>query len=236
MNEIKVSINQIKCKFYTPDDETKIKEIVMICNGVTTKGYSRTVKQIVNKLLEKDYMVIFFDFIQTIKCKKVYKDKLYLYKFEEKIELIYTFFKDKYPNYAINIFSSGFGGYVTLSSISEYNSNFNKIVLNTPAINMREILKKKLAKESLIDFYRINPRKLDFNEMEYLTDFYNEIIEKDLFKINNKFNNVFVIHDNRDKVVCLKDNITFINKCDNSRLIGNINSDDELINMIIENF
>ena len=101
---------------------------------------------------------------------------------------------------------------------------------------MREILKKKLAKESLIDFYRINPRKLDFNEMEYLTDFYNEIIEKDLFKINNKFKNIFVIHDNRDKVVCLKDNITFINKCHNSRLIGNINSDDELINMIIENF
>lgn len=236
MKEIEVSINQIKCKFYIPDDETKINEIVVICSGVTTKYYSRTVNEIINRLVQKNYMVVFFDFIQTSRCKRIYKDKLCLYRFEEKLELIYAFLKDKYPNYIINIFSSGFGGYVTLSCINEYNLEFNKIVLNTPAINMREVLKKKLAKENLIDFYKINPKRLDVNKMEQLTDFYNEIIEKDLFKMNNTFKNIFVIHDNRDKVVCFEDNVRFITKCDNSRLIGNINLDNELINKVIENF
>ena len=236
MEEIEVSINQIKCKFYIPHDETKINEIVIICSGVTTRFYNKIINVIINKLVEKNYMVVFFDFIQTSRCKRIYKDKLCLYRFEEKFELIYSFLKDKYPRYTLNVFSTGFGGYVTLSSINEYNLNFNKIVLNTPAINMRGIFKKKLAKDSLIDFYKINPKRLDVNKMEQITDFYNEIIENDLLKMNNTFSNIFVIHDNRDKVVCLEDNVKFINKCKNSRLVGSINSDDELINKVVENF
>ena len=101
---------------------------------------------------------------------------------------------------------------------------------------MRGIFKKKLAKYSLIDFYKINPKRLDENKMEQVTDFYNEIIEKDLLKINNTFKNIFVIHDRRDNIVCLDDSIKFINKCKNSKLVTNIKSNDELISNVIKIF
>lgn len=233
MKNIQVSINQIKCKFYIPQDETKITEIVIICNGVTTKWYEKTINEVIRKLVERKYLVVFFDYIHTSKCKLIYKEKLCLYKFEEKLELVYSFLKDKYPKYNINIFSSGFGAYVTLNCINDYNLKFNKIIFNTPAINMRGIFKKKLAKECLIDFYKINPKRLDENKMEQVTDFYNEIIEKDLLKINNTFKNIFVIHDRRDNIVCLDDSIKFINKCKNSKLVTNIKSNDELISNVI---
>ena len=233
MKNIQVSINQVKCKFYIPQEETKITEIVIICNGVTTNTYRKTINNIINKLVQKNYLVVFFDYIHTSKCKLIYKERLCLYKFEEKLELIYSFLKEKYPKYKFNIFLSSFSAFVTLNSIRDYNLKFNKIILNTPAINMRGIFKKKLAKYSLIDFYKINPKRLDENKMEQVTDFYNEIIEKDLLKINNTFKNIFVIHDRRDNIVCLDDSIKFINKCKNSKLVTNIKSNDELISNVI---
>lgn len=236
MKGIQVSLNQIKYKFYIPEDEMKINDIVIICNGVTTKYYEKTIIEVINNLVERNYLVVFFDYINTSKCKLIYKEKLCMYKFEEKLELIYSFLKDKYAKYNLNIFSSGFGAYVTLNSINDYNLQFDKIVFNTPAINMREIFKKKLAKECLIDFYRINPKKLDTDKMEQITDFYNELIEKDLFKNNKSFSNLYIIHDNRYNVVSLDENLTFINKCKNSKLVANINSYNELINNIIDIF
>lgn len=234
MKYVPVSINKVKYKFYIPNTKSKIDKLIIICNGITTKWYERKIDAIIGKFFKKGYIVVVFDFIQTCKCRFIYKDRLCLYNFMKKLELISTFINEKYPNYEISMFSSGFGAYVALNSINEYNLKFSKIILNTPAINMREIFKIKLAKYNLIDLYKINPKRLNNEKMDQVKEFYNEIIEKDLLKLNNTFSNVYIIHDVREKVIVREDNMKFINNNNGCKFEKIINSDEEFFRSIIK--
>ena len=152
---IDILINQMKYKLYKSSNKNNVDNIVIICNGITTKCYYKKIYSIIEKLVGNNFVVIWFDYIKSSKLSRFkysLKDKLILYKFEEKLEIIYSFIKEKYKNCKISIFSSGLGAYITLNSIIDYNLKFNKIVFNTPAINIRDIFKKKLATKDLIDF------------------------------------------------------------------------------------
>lgn len=220
MDEYDVCINKVKYKVYTPKDKEKITDIVIICLGVITKKYKEKVSKTINELLLNNYAVICFNFIQTSKYCHCYKEKLCLYKFEEKLSLIYFFIKEKYPKYKIDILSAGFGAYITLTSILDLNLVFDKVILDTPAINMRELFKRKLAKNDLVDFYKINTKKFNKEKMEQIIDFYNELIRKDLFKRNRYISNIVILHEKENKTIPIEDSIFYIDKmCKNSKLI-----------------
>ncbi len=233
---IDILINQMKYKLYKSSNKNNVDNIVIICNGITTKCYYKKIYSIIEKLVGNNFVVIWFDYIKSSKLSRFkysLKDKLILYKFEEKLEIIYSFIKEKYKNCKISIFSSGLGAYITLNSIIDYNLKFNKIVFNTPAINIRDIFKKKLATKDLIDFYKINPKKLNDEKWINITDFYNEIIKKDLFKFKDIKYNIDIIYDKTDKVISLDDIIYFTKNNSNCKLISSINTDEELINSVI---
>ena len=220
MEEYEISINKVKYKFYIPNNKEKISDVVIICLGVTTKKYKEKLNSIVNDLLVNNYVVVCFNFIKTSKYRHFYKEKLCLYKFEEKLSLIYFFVKERHPKYNINVLSAGFGAYVTLTSILDLNLSFNKIILSIPAINMREIFKIKLAKNDLVDFYKISTKGFNNEQMEEMIDFYNELTRKDLFKRERYISNLVIFHDNENNIIPIEDSIFYINKmCKNSKLI-----------------
>lgn len=220
MEEYEISINKVKYKFYIPNNKEKISDVVIICLGVTTKKYKKKLNNIVNELLLNNYVVVCFNFIKTSKYRHFYKEKLCLYKFEEKLSLIYFFIKERHPKYNINLLSTGFGAYVTLTSILDLNLSFNKVILSTPAINMREIFKIKLAKNDLVDFYKISTKGFNNEQMEEMIDFYNELTRKDLFKRERYISNLVIFHDNENNIIPIEDSIFYINKmCKNSKLI-----------------
>lgn len=219
MEEIEIDINKVKYKICIPYDKENIKDVVIVCLGITTKEYRDKIKNIIKKLTQDNHVVVCFDFIQTSRYRHLYKEKLCLYEFEEKLNLIYYFIKEKYPKYEINIFSVGFGAYVTLVSIAYLNLNFRSVILNTPAINMREIFKRKLAKENLIDFYKINTKKFSKEKMEEITDFYNELTRRDLLKNDKYLYNITILHE-ENNVIPIEDSIFYINNmCKNSEFI-----------------
>ena len=218
MKYIKLCINNVKYKLYYPKKSVKTSEVVVICNGITTSKYKRKITKIISCLLNKNYSVVAFDYIEKLRFKCWYKNKLDLNSFMKKLETLYTFIKDKYPGYKINIFSTGFGAYVTLNSIFESDLNVNKIVLNTPVINMKELFKIKLAKYNLIDFYKINQKWLNDEKMNEIKTFYNEISRMDLLKLNNKFENLFVVYDEKQNIVDINDITKFISNNNGSRL------------------
>ena len=220
MEEYEISINKVKYKFYIPNNKEKISDVVIICLGVTTKKYKKKLNNIVNELLLNNYVVVCFNFIKTSKYRHFYKEKLCLYKFEEKLSLICFFIKERHPKYNINLLSTGFGAYVALTSILDLNLSFNKVILSTPAINMREIFKIKLAKNDLVDFYKISTKGFNNEQMEEMIDFYNELTRKDLFKRERYISNLVIFHDNENNIIPIEDSIFYINKmCKNSKLI-----------------
>lgn len=235
MKAIEISINKIKCKFYIPAKESSLKEIIIICHGVTTKKYKNIVNQIGTKLIDKNFGIVCFDFIDSSK-HKLYNDKFCLYKFITKLELVYSFVKESYKDCKIDMFSSGFGAYVALASINDLKLHFNKIVFNTPAIKMAYIFKKQLAKYDLVDFNKINMKKLSDEERLSVTDLYNELHLKDLLDYSYDLSNTNIIYDNRDINIPFEDIDAFATKSGNCLSIEMANSNEEIIEKVVNSF
>lgn len=218
MKYIKICINSEKYKLYYPRKNVKTSEVIVICNGITTKKYRRKITKIIDCLLKKNYSIVTFDYVRKPRFGCCYKNKLDLNSYMKKLDNLCSFIKDKYPSYKINIFSTGFGAYVTLNSIAQNDLNINKIVLNTPVIDLKELFKVKLAKYNLIDFYKINPKCLNDGKMKEIKTFYNEISRVDLLSPDNKFNNVFIICDKKEAIVDINDITKFISNSKDSKL------------------
>lgn len=236
MKYIKICINSEKYKLYYPRKNVKTSEVIVICNGITTKKYRRKITKIIDFLLKKNYSIVTFDYVRKSRFRCYYNNKLDLNSFMKKLDNLCSFIKDKYPNYKINIFSTGFGAYVTLNSIVQNDLNVYKIVLNTPVINLKELFKVKLAKYNLIDFYKINPKLLNDEKMNEVKSFYNEISRVDLLSPDNKFNNVFIICDKKEAIVDINDITKFISNNKGSKLIKCNDLNSELILHISELF
>ena len=60
MKYVKVCISKVKYKLYYSQENVKTSEIVVICNGITTKKYKRDITKIISCLLKKNYSVVTF--------------------------------------------------------------------------------------------------------------------------------------------------------------------------------
>ena len=114
-------------------------------------------------------------------------------------------------NVPIVLMGSSFGGYIVLNRINKINEKFDKIFLKFPAINFYECMIRKLQID--IDYYN-NYEYYEFsNRVKISKTTFLEIKNNNLMKSFNKhFNDIFIIHGDKDRTVLLKDVKSFCHK------------------------
>lgn len=234
MEKVEININNVKYNFYTKSSNTSLKKIVLICNGFTNRKEEKDIMEIINILTDNNYGVVFFDLEKKTKFFSRYKEKLVLSNFQEKIKNIYGFIKEKYPDIRIEVLSSRFGAFVTLTYMKNFDVKFDRVVLNTPAINIKYFLKNKLDKRRLININKINLSKLSRKKQEQITDLYNEIAKNNIYGSNYVFENIVIIHNKNNDSIDYKSSEHFIkNNCTNSYILKR-NSKEKIINYILK--
>lgn len=232
----KVYINKIEYLIYLPKNKEKITDIVILCVGFKVKKYSKILKIIMSNLIENNYAVVYFEYGKMYKYSHKFKENVNLEKYMDKLNIIHSFLKEQYPNYNLNVISTGLGAYITLAAIQEFDLNFERIVLDTPAINIKQLFRIKIGIYDLNDLYKINAKKQNTNDMKKIIDFFNDTIRKDLFKSRKKLNNVTIFHHINNEVVPVNDSIKYVNYfCDNSKVIVNYSLDkigNEIVNVL----
>lgn len=96
MEESKICINSIEYTVYMPNNKDNLTDVIIFCVGFKTKTYSNTIKNIISKLVENNYIVVYFEFEKMAVHSHKVKGYLNLEKFMDKLNIIYTFFDDKY--------------------------------------------------------------------------------------------------------------------------------------------
>lgn len=207
MKPIDVNINSIRCKLYLSDKDCEIKKMMIICSGMRTKNSQVVIKDIINKKsIFEEFSVISFSLLEKDRFNNL-REKLTLYKCIEKIENIYLFLNEKYPNCDIYFFTFGFASYATLLSIDKFDFKLKAIYMYNPLINMSYAFKNIIKRETLIDFDQIKVKKIKSqSQIEEINDFYSELKSNDILKINfNKVNNIVVLYDLVYKDIFLQD-------------------------------
>ena len=234
MEKVEININNVKYDFYTKTANTSLKKIILICNGFTTRKEEKDIMEMINVLVDNNYGVVFFDIEKKTKFFSNYKEKLVLSNFQEKIKNIYFFIKEKYPDMRREVLSSKFGAFVTLTYMKNFDVKFDRVVLNTPAINIKYFLKNKLDKRRLVSANKIDLQKLSRKKREEITDLYNEIAKNNIYGSNYEYDNIVIIHDKNNDSIDYKSSEQFIlNNCTNSYIVKR-NSKEKVINYILK--
>lgn len=236
MEENKIYINNIEYLIYIPKNKEKITDIVILCVGFKVKTYYKILKIIISNLIENNYAVVYFEYGKMYKHSHKFKENMNLEKYMDRLNIIHSFLKDQYPNYNLNVISTGLGAYITLAAIQEFDLNFERIVLDTPAINIKQLFRIKIGIYDLNDLYKINAKKQSKNDMIRIIDFFNDTIRKDLFKSRKKINNVTIFHDINNEVVPVMDSLKYVSYfCENSKVITDYSLDkigNEIVNVL----
>ena len=234
MEKVEININNVKYDFYTKSPNTSIQKIILICNGFSSRKEEKDIIEIIKVLTDNNYGVVFFDIEKKTKFFSRYKEKLVLSNLQEKIKNIYSFIKEKYPDTKIEALSSRFGAFVTLTFMKNFDVKFDRVVLNTPAINIKYFLKNKLDKRRLVSSNKIDLQKLSRKKREEITDLYNEITKNNIYGSNYVYDNIVIIHNNNNDSIDYKSSEQFIkNNCTNSYIVKR-NSKEKVINYILK--
>lgn len=143
-----VGIN-IRSKLYC-NNPRNIHRVVLSCHGFGGGKENHATKKIAESLLSQydDLAVIAFDW----PCHgKDVKQRLSLKDCDDYLATVIRYVKDRMHVDDIYMQATSFGGYLTLKYISEHENPFKKIALRCPAVNMRDILTKKVLTEEQLE-------------------------------------------------------------------------------------
>ena len=174
--------NNIKCKMYC-NDPYNINSLIISCHGFGGNKKNAATKKIAESFLKKydDVAVLAFDW----PCHgEDIKQKLKLDDCMEYFDSVINYAKEEIKAENLFLQATSFGGYLSLKYINEKNNPFKKIAYRCPAINMYDLLTKKVLSED--DLYLIAKGKtvqVGFNrkikvDKELLEELYKNDVRK----------------------------------------------------------
>lgn len=201
----------IKAKVFFKDLINKSNSIFIFCHGFCSRKGSNSVNVVANILLECGIPSISFDFpghIDSIQGT----DKLKVDVCISYINSIVDYVKEKYGNdIKISFYAISFGAYILLNKLIGDNSNYDNIVLRSPAFNMKNILVESLLKEPFEQYKRLGKAKAGHGgKIEVPYSFYEDLVSHNLYDNYKEKRKILIIQGSLDDTAPIKDTYKFI--------------------------
>ena len=205
--EIKYTqIENIYCKYFYPKNE--IKNIVIAIHGFAGDKESSVIEAVA-KELENTTLVIAFD----LPCHGEDNSNNVL-NFAQCLNYLDTIIcntKSKYNNLPISIFATSFGAYLFLNYLKNCDTNFEHIILRSPAIFMDDVFVNSILRARNVSLNELLSHNINLGyNKELLVDFKFLQDLKNNTLSNSKFSkHIDIIQGDKDDVVSIKDNENF---------------------------
>jgi len=201
----------IKAKMFYMDSINKSNNIFIFCHGFCSGKGSNSIKIVANMLLKYGIPSISFDFpghIDSVQgTEKLKVDVCISY-----INSVVEYIKEQYgKNINISFYAISFGAYILLNKLIGDTSYYDKIVLRSPAFNMKNILVESLLKEPFEQYKRIGKAKAGHGgKIEVPYSFYEDLVKHDLYNNYKEKRKILIIQGSSDDTAPINDTYEFI--------------------------
>lgn len=201
----------VKAKMFYIEEMKINKQIFIFCHGFCSGKGSNSIKIVANKLLQYGIPSISFDFPGHIDSVQG-TDKLTVDVSISYINAVVDYVKNKYgENFKISFFAISFGAYILLNKLIGDESEYNNIVLRSPAFNMKDVFINCLLKEPFEQYKKYGKAKTGHGgkiEMPY--SFYEDLMNNDLYNNYHEKRKILIIQGSLDDTAPIEDTYRFI--------------------------
>lgn len=210
----------IKAKLFYKDSSNKSTHIFIFCHGFCSGKGSNSVKVVANMLLECGIPSISFDFPGHVDSVQG-TDKLKVDICISYINSVVDYVKEKYgEDIKISFYGISFGAYILLNKLIGDVSNYENIILRSPAINMKDILVDSLLKEPFEQYRKCGRAKAGHGgKIEVSYSFYEDLESHNLYDNYKEKRKILIIQGVLDDTAPIEDTYKFIHNKSEIELI-----------------
>lgn len=207
---------EIKCKIFLPEDQN-VKSLIVGVHGFAGDKESSMLEQLAQECSINETALICFDFPAHGESP-VQEDMLTIENCKNDLLDVLSHAKSLYPHASINIFSTSFGGYITLLCADRL-EDFS-LVLRAPAVSMPKILLENVLKISAWEFRKKESVVCGFErEIQLPYSFYEDLLQQEnILKKEIRQRNL-ILHGDCDNIVPLLDILDFYKTQKNTKII-----------------
>ena len=207
----KIENCNIKAKIFFGDSNNKSNSIFIFCHGFCSGKGSNSVRIVANMLLECGISSISFDFPGHIDSIQGI-DKLKVDVCISYIDSVIEYVKKNYgSDIKISFYAISFGAYILMNKLIGDSSNYDNIVLRSPAFNMKDILVKTLLKETFEQYKKNGKAKAGHEgKLEVPYSFYEDLVEHNLYDNYTETRKILILQGDRDDTAPIEDTYKFI--------------------------
>ncbi len=201
----------IKAKVFSYEKNNKSDKFFIFCHGFCSGKGSNSVKIVANKLLEYGIQSISFDFPGHIDSVQG-TDKLTVDVCISYINSVIKYVKEKYgDNIKISFYAISFGAYILLNKLIGDTTDYDNIVLRSPAFNMKDILVHSLLKIPFEQYKKSGKAKSGHDgKIEIPYSFYEDLENHNLYETYNEKRKIIIIQGVQDDTAPISDTYKFI--------------------------
>ena len=209
--EFTVENCNIKAKIFYDDLNNKRNSIFIFCHGFCSGKGSDSVRIVANILLECGISSISFDFPGHIDSVQG-TDKLKVDVCASYIDSIIEYINNNYgSNTKISFYAISFGAYILMNKLIGDSSNYDNIVLRSPAFNMKDIFVQTLLKETFEHYKKSGKGKAGHGgKLEIPYSFYEDLLKHNLYYNYKEKRRILILQGIQDDTAPIEDTYKFI--------------------------
>lgn len=207
----KIENCNIKAKIFFDKLNNKSDKIFIFCHGFCSGKGSNSIKIVANKLLEHGIPSVSFDFPGHIDSVQG-ADKLNVDVCISYINSVVEYVKEKHKNdINISFYAISFGAYILMNKLIGDPSNYDNIVLRSPAFNMKDILVQSLLKEPFEQYKKSGTAKAGHEgKLEVPYSFYEDLVKHNLYDNYKEKRKILILQGEQDDTALIEDTYKFI--------------------------
>ncbi len=218
--EINRDAYSIPCKLYYKDSGrlNEIKNLIVGVHGFAGDKESSVLSLLAENVCDVNTALLCFDF-PAHGSSEASDDMLSVKNCVSDVVSVVKWARSRFYGACLYAFATSFGAYVTLLSLEQINGRFEKIVLRAPAVNMAEVLLKRVLFTDATEFKKRGTISCGFERKINLNfAFYEGLLNNDI--ISRDFETEFlIIHGTCDDLVLPSDVEKFARSNPSSKLV-----------------